>query len=86
MTRRMKTGKRTEKQEDHIVPNVIFGLVGIAIIVGLVLLKRKFDPNNDAFRTEEREGWHFAKAGVVDLAEYKRKRKEKEDERTKNHG
>lgn len=40
-------------------------IVGIIVIVICVWLKRKFDPNDDAFRTVERPGWSFKKAGVI---------------------
>lgn len=42
-------------------------MTGLAILAVLVALKRWLDPYNDAFRTREREGWHFWRAPVVCL-------------------
>lgn len=54
--------------------NIKLALVGITALIALICLKRRFDPHNDAFRTEDREGWHIKKASVISLNEY-RKRK-----------
>lgn len=53
-------------------------VIALAILALLVYLKHKFDPHSDAFRTKERKGWHFAKANVISLAEWKRKREAKQ--------
>ncbi len=55
--------------------------IAIVLLIGLVYLKHKFDPNNDAFRTKERKGWHFAKANVISLDEYRNRRQENENGR-----
>jgi hypothetical protein len=55
--------------------NIILGSLAILGILVLVWLKRKYDPNSDAFRTEDREGWHIKKADVISLKEYRNKRR-----------
>ena len=53
---------------------IILAVSGLAILIIAVWAKRKFDPKNDAFREVERPGWHFEKANVISLEEYRRKK------------
>lgn len=54
--------------------NIKLAIGAIIGVIGLVWLKRKFDPKSDAFRTKDRAGWHIKKAEVISLRDYKRKR------------
>lgn len=55
--------------------NIKLAIGALIGIIGLVWLKKKFDPKSDAFRTEDREGWHIEKAKVISLKDFKNKRK-----------